>query len=120
MTPGMIGIVMPIISIHASLAKSELTSSPTLLDPLFESVHIVKQLRDHKVRSSITLDFQPPHFAIWCFRVGVRCRIPSYSNTESILVFLANVFDQIVCVLEVIRLNVDCESIFIRSRWITT
>jgi len=57
MTPGMIGTLMPVLV--RSVSWSPLTFPATCPNPFSESVHIVEQLSQDEIRSSITLDLQP-------------------------------------------------------------
>lgn len=97
-----------------------LTCGTAILDPLLESFHIVKQLRDDELGSSVTFDFQPLHLGLCSLGVGMRCRIASHSNAESILVLLADILDEIIRMLEIVGLSFRFQAVFLRSRWITT
>lgn len=43
----------------------------------------------------------------------MRCRVPCHSDAKAVFEFLPNVLDEVVCVLEEIRLRLGLKAIFL-------
>lgn len=118
MTPGMMGCVMPCISHTVHLGG--LTEISTTLDPFQEPIDIVEQLGDDEIRSGFTLFPQPVQIHLRTFRVDMRRRVPRNSNTEPIVVFLPYVPNEVIGMLEEIRLRIQRRGVLLCPRRITS